>query len=236
MSDDPKLLVPKFKSAFENQSSPAEVTPDAIRNIHEIIGSNKTWSFKYVTNAQVSQVIRDAAAKKSCGEDNIPMYFLKKIGPAIAINICQLVNMIISSQHYPQTLATAKCTPIWKKKGKKSDHLAYRKIGMVSCIAKIVDTCLFSQQMADNIERILPNNLFAYRKGLGTEDAILHTREKVAELASRGLKVAILNLDIRKAFDSIPHQLIVEGVKMSGATIATTNIVKSYLSNQTQFL
>ena len=66
MSEDPQLLVPKFKSAFKTQSSTTEVTPDAIQNLREIIGSNKSWSFKYVTNAHVSQVIRDAAAKASC--------------------------------------------------------------------------------------------------------------------------------------------------------------------------
>ena len=53
---------------------------------------------------------------------------------------------------------------------------------------------------------------------------------------AKGQKVALLNLDITGAFDFLPHGLVNEGFRLSGATTSATSLVKSYLKNQSQFL
>ena len=93
--------------------------------------------------------------------------------------------MIISSQVYPIDLVIAKCVPIWKNKGKPTDPTKYRKIALVGSIAKIIDKWLFSNQANLNIDKILPSNIYGYRKYLGTEDAIVDMREKVLELKAK---------------------------------------------------
>ena len=69
------------------------------------------------------------------------------------------------------------------------------------------------------------------RCGRSTEDAVLHMGEKVTEEMTRKEKVAIFNGDTKSVFDFPPHQLIIEGIMLSGIATSATTLIQSYLEN-----
>ena len=74
---------------------------------------------------------------------------------------------------------------------------------------------------------VLPTTQFAYRKGLGTSDALVsHTLQSALE---SGQEALILQIDFRAAFDRVNHLSILY-------KLCSVGILGSVLSILTQFL
>ena len=194
------------------------------------------WNFKYVSPQDVIKIIEKAPNKEAIGPDGISLKFLKKIKLGIADNLSRLINTIIANKSYPKALVKARVKPIYKKKGSRDDPKNYRSVGLVNSIAKIIDIALFKNQAQVKIENVLTDNIFGYRVGLNTEDALVHLKERIIQESSRGHKVAIVNCDAKAAFNAVPHELILEGFRRSGAEKKSEKIIESYLREQKQYV
>ena len=100
-------------------------------------------------------------------------------------------------------------TPVYKGKGKKCDVENYRPISVLSPIAKIFET-IIGEQLADHFES---NNLFCdeqfgFRKKLSCEDALNTLVDQWRFNLDNNLDVLAIFLDLKKAFDTIDHELL----------------------------
>ena len=103
-------------------------------------------------------------------------------------------------------IAGDKPTPI--QEGPPSSSLAnYRPISITSALSKVFER-LVSVHLGRFMERsdVLPTTQFAYRKGLGTCDALLcvsHTLKSVLESRQEAM---IVQIAFSAAFDRVNHQ------------------------------
>jgi len=80
----------------------------------------------------------------------------------------------------------------------------------------------------------LHEHVFAYRKNDGTDTAILSLTEQWRKELDQHNVIGIVSMDLSKAFDTLPHELMVEKLKFYEANDKTTDLIHDYLPNRHQ--
>lgn len=83
---------------------------------------------------------------------------------------------------------------------------------------------------------LLSDNQWGFRENYSTEGLLLHLTEIWKETLDNGLKVGIVFIDFRKAFDSVNHTILQEKLKAMGIAGNFLSWFFSCLSNRRQFV
>ena len=124
------------------------------------------------------------------GTDPLGMFplFLKKTTDVMAPSLSVVFRRLVRLGSFPACWRQANVTP--NPKGSPSSSVAnYRRISITSVLSKVFER-LVSVHLGRFMERsgVLPTTQFAYRKGLGTCDALLcesHTLQSALESGRR---------------------------------------------------
>ena len=79
---------------------------------------------------------------------------------------------------------------------------------------------------------VLPTTQFAYRKGLGTCDALLC----VSHTLQSGQEARIVQIDFSAAFDRVNHQGILYKLRYVGIGGFVFSVLMQFLSNRSQYV
>ena len=80
----------------------------------------------------------------------------------------------------------------------------------------------------------IPTTQFAYRKGLGTWDALLCVSHILQSALESGEEARIVQIDFSAAFDRVNHQGIQYKLCSVGIGGSVLSILTQFLSNQSQ--
>jgi hypothetical protein len=169
---------------------------------------------------------------KATGYDSLPPRLLKMCAPALVDIITKLANRIISEGTFPNALKKAEVSPIFKNNS-KFDKTNYRPISILPCINILIEK-LINSQLQDFTNIIFHENISAYRKCHNTQSVILRAVEDWKSSLDKRQHVAAVSMDLSKAFDVLPHGLLVAKLNAYGITCKTLTIFCNYLSNRTQ--
>ena len=126
----------------------------------------------------------------------------------------------------------AQVTPVFKKDNpliKKN----YHPVSILSSHSKIFES-LISDQITEHFDKIFHNYLAAFRKGFGCQTTLLRLAEDwKKELDSQKYVGAVLMV-LSKAFDCLPHDLILAKLKAYGLSTDACDFLNSYLSDRKQ--
>ena len=78
---------------------------------------------------------------------------------------------------------------------------------------------------------VLPTTQFAYRKGLGTCDAVLCVSHTLQSALESGQEVRIVQIDFSSAFDRVNHQGILYRLSYVGIGSSVFSVLTQFLSN-----
>ena len=81
---------------------------------------------------------------------------------------------------------------------------------------------------------MLPTTQFAYRKGLGTCDALLCSSHTLQSALESGQEARIVQIDLSAAFDRVDHKGILHKLYSVGIGGSVLSILTQFLSNQSQ--
>ena len=76
--------------------------------------------------------------------------------------------------------------------------------------------------------------MFAYRKFHGCSTALLTLTEQWKEELDRHEVIGAVAMDLSKAFDCLPHDLILEKLEFYGPSAKLISLLRSYLSSRYQ--
>ena len=82
--------------------------------------------------------------------------------------------------------------------------------------------------------KLLTTTQFAYRKGLGTCDALLCLSHTLQSALEGGQKARIVQIDFSAAFDKVNHQGILYKLCSMGIGGSVLTILTQFLSNRSQ--
>ena len=82
--------------------------------------------------------------------------------------------------------------------------------------------------------RFFDNFLCAFRKGHGCQTTLLRLLEDWKQALDNNEYVAAILMDLSKAFDCLPHDILLSKLSAYGLSESAVSLMKSYLSDRTQ--
>ena len=196
---------------------------------------NSTFTFKNIDEIIVKKTINNLPTKNSCGYDDVSSKLLKVIAPVIIKPLTLLINQVLNTGLFPDTLKIAKVIPIYKK-GDPQLFENYRPISLLPTISKVLEKIIHKQLSSyfDEYGLSFPNQ-YGFRPKHSIEYAALELIDRIInEMDKNEIPIDIF-LDLSKAFDTIDHTILLHKLKYYGLEDSTLRLFESYLTNRKQY-
>lgn len=160
-----------------------------------------------ITTAEVERAIIGMKNAKAPGPDDLPadLWKLKELRGTATAWLTDFFNAVVETGRAPADWSTSITVPIFKNKGDPATCSNYRPIRLLCHTMKILERIL-NQRLREVIR--LKINQCGFVKGTGTTDAIFAARQLMEKHRERKQPLHLAFLDLEKAFDRVPHQLI----------------------------
>ena len=191
-------------------------------------------TFNSVSEENVLDYIKSLANDKTIS-DGIPVKIYKCILPSIIEPMTYIINESLSSGIMPATCKKALITPVYKGEGDKLDPGNYRPISILPLLGKCIEYFV-NKNLTDyiNKNKILTDRQFGFRKDNSTTYLMLELFDYIYSSKENGNKPGIIFLDIKKAFDTVNHDILLKKLRHYGFTGTVLKWFKSYLNNRYQ--
>ena len=149
----------------------------------------------------------------------------------------RLFHRCIIRSYFPDALKIAKVVPLHKE-GDKHKPTNYRPISLLPTIGKIFEKLIYNRlvQFLDRYH-ILSEKQFGFRNKRSTVDAIATLVETIRQLWTNRTNVSCCTfLDLRKAFDTVDHKLLLQKCFCYGFRKETYKLIESFLKNREQYI
>jgi hypothetical protein len=224
--NDEKCIIDVF-SKYENH--------DSVKNIKEHMdpyGGQYSFKFNHVTSDYVKNQMCGLDIRKATGYDNLPPKIIKAGADILANPICYIINQCIDKSIFPDDLKNANVSPVFKKK----DRLIvdnYRPVSILPTMSKIFERAM-SDQIVSYFDNIFDDRLAAFRSGYSCQHVLMKLVEDWRKALDGGQIVGTILMDLSKAFDAMPHDLLLAKLNAYGWTDDAIKFMSSYLSNRRQ--
>ena len=202
----------------------------SIKNIKAKFDSVRIFSFQPVSVDDVKTVIRDLKNNKSAGRE-IPIQILKESEFAFGI-LTNCINKSIETGCFPDSLKAANITLIFKKDD-SLDKANYRPVSILPLISKLYERLIYNQ-LSEYSESFLSHILCGFRKAHSTQHALFTLFQYWQKKLDNGGFVGTIFMDLSKAYDCIPHELLIAKLKCCGIGNGSLRLLLDYLTNRKQ--
>ena len=193
--------------------------------------SKNTFSFTHICPLETYQVIMGLNQKKSTSGP-ISTKTLKIAAKVICTPLTDCFNVAISDGVFPDELKLANVVPVFKK-GDSTVKANYRPISILPSLSKVLEKILFNR-MSSFFEGVLSKFLCGFRKSYSTQHALLNLLKHWQESLDKKDIVGTVLMDLSKAFDSLPHDLLLAKLAAYGFDKTSLRLLNCYLSNRKQ--
>ena len=133
---------------------------------------------------------------------------------------------------FPDNAKKAMVTPLHKKNS-NLDKENYRPVSILPVISKIYERAI-NEQSCSFFSQHFNTYLSAFRPGYGCQSTLLRIIEDWKQALDENKYVAAILMDLSKAFDCLPHDLLLLKLKAYGVSENAIKLLKSYLTNRKQ--
>jgi hypothetical protein len=163
-----------------------------------------------IHEAIILEIINGLKNGKAPGEDGITGRFLKIGKRSIIPYLLHIFRKSLETGKIPESWKHGTIIPIFKG-GEKCRMKNYSPISLTSIVCKI-----FERILSEYIRQILHNSGFlfsgqhGFRKGYSCESQLTSLVQDLQDSIDQGFETDALFLDMQKAFDLVPHDLLLE--------------------------
>jgi hypothetical protein len=216
MTSDKRLIAEQFNSQFskvfckDNGSETIAKPPLRCKN-NCILDPYEVFS-----ESQVEEYLKRLNTSKTVGNDKIHPYVLQKTASSSARALSKIFIKSFESGKLPSDWKEANITPIFKK-GCKSDASNYRPVSLTSVPCKLMERMIRDVMMKHLLDNdLLHKGQHGFMPGKSCTTNLLETLDKITESLNDNYLVVMVLLDLAKAFDSVPHNELIEKLKAYG--------------------
>jgi len=204
----------------------------AIHQHYRDINTPLSFVFHCTNCVQVEKLLKGVNVNKSSGHNMIPPQLIKASAAVIAERIANIFNASIAQGCYPGVWKMGQVTPLFKKNDEfKKEN--YRPVTVLPVLNNIYERLLVAQ-LGDFYQAILSDFISSYRRFYSCETALLKLAEDWRAMLDRGELVALVSMDLSKAFCVIQHNLLLAKFKAYGVGERSFTLFKDYLSGRQQ--
>ena len=216
---------PRLAKKIKNMTDPLTYVTPSVNSIF----------IPYVSENEITEVIL-SLKNSSAGQDSILASIAKPLIQYYIKPLTCLINSSFENGLFPDELKIPKVIPIFKT-GDKKDTVNYRPISILTFFSKIFEKTMYNHLISFiDKEDILYKFQFGFRKSHSTNHAIISLVEKVNQALDSGKVLVGIFLDLKKAFDTVDHKILVDKLFKYGIRGNIFNWLKSYLSNRKQYV
>ena len=189
-----------------------------------------------VSETQVEKVIDSLKPKWSKDVYEMDSSMIKDLAPSLTKPITHIVNISFTQGQgsFPEYWKPAAVVPIFKGADPHSVS-NYRPISILPVMSKVIEKLAADQLISHlNLSQLLHPMQHGFRAHHSTETASVYLIERVKSLMDRGGVVGAVFLDLRKAFDTVNHNILQSKFHQFNFSQFTSNWFKSYLTTQSQ--
>ena len=143
-----------------------------------------------------------------------------------------LFNYCIDVGEWPCQWKLSNVTPFHKKDNETSKK-NYHPISVLSVITKVFEKLKFDQ-LYSVFTSVFSDNMSGFLRGHSCCSALLKLTDDWRQALDNKKDVAVIAIDLSKAFDSICHNLLLAKLKAYGVHDSAIKLIQSYLSGRFQ--
>ena len=182
----------------------------------------------------IDTILKNINIKKSPGPNIILPFLVKEVASIINTPLKNIINEMLSECTFPDNAKVAHVTPIFKTDKKdRQDKANYRPISVIGTFSKILERYI-QNKINDHIESFLSIFISAYRKKYSSHHVLMRLIENWKFQMDNKKFVGAVLMDLSKAFDCIPHDLLIAKMHAYGFDNDTLILFFSYLKNRKQ--
>ena len=182
---------------------------------------------------QVFKILRNVNSRKATGPDKTPPKIVKMSANSIDSHLTNISNNDLKRNAFSDSAKVASICLIFKGKGERTEIKNYRPVRIVNCFSKVYERFIHGNLMS-SVTNFLSDFISAYRKGNSTNHLLLRLIENWKAALDRNLFTGAFLMDLSKAFDCIPHDLLIAKLHAYGFSFETLTLLNSYLRNRKQ--
>ena len=225
-AENANLLNDYFSSVFTEECGPIPQPTDSY--------SGEKLEAMDFTEGEIKKKIADLKTNKSPGPDGFLPKVLKEVCDEVSRHLCAIFNMSIRTGCVPRDWREAEVTPIFKK-GDRNQPSNYRPISLTSIVGKLMESI-----MVDKVTSYLESNLLlrssqhGFRRQRSCLTNLVEFFHFVFSEHDREKAVDVIYLDLKKAFDKVPHRRLLKKVRALGIAGAVGDWIENWLHSRRQ--
>ena len=117
------------------------------------------------------------------------------------------------------------------KKVKKNNFNNYRPVSLLSCFKKVLEKCIYNK-IFPILQPYICNYQHGFMPNLSTSTNLVEFYELINRIIDKNGQVDVVFMDFSKAFDSVPHSLLLKKLECFGINFKLLSWFKNYLCNR----
>uniref|UniRef100_A0A665T724 Reverse transcriptase domain-containing protein n=1 Tax=Echeneis naucrates TaxID=173247 RepID=A0A665T724_ECHNA len=188
-----------------------------------------------ITADQVRGELRKLHPRKAAGPDKVSPRLLKTCAAELGEPLQHVFNLSLQLGKVPTLWKTSCIVPV-PKKNRPSELNDFRPVALTSQLMKTLER-LFLNLLRPQVQHAQDPLQFAYRAGVGVEDAILYLLHRAhSHLDKGGGTVRILFLDFSSAFNTIQPLMLQDKLLRMQVDPCLVSWISNYLTDRPQYV
>ena len=182
----------------------------------------------------VFSILSSLNVNKATGPDGLCNTLLKHCASSLYHPISILAQMSLNTGTFPKVWKSANVVPLYKN-GDKNCKSNYRPISLLSNVSKVLERLVYNALYDHCLQnKLLSPKNSGFKKGDGAINQMICMTDKIYKALDNGKNVAMVFLDISKAFDRVWHRGLLYKLQTFGVGGPLYRWFEDYLCDRNQ--
>jgi hypothetical protein len=188
----------------------------------------------YLSLETILNSLKSLDPNKGAGPDGVPALFIQACAEELALPMYLIYNKSLQLGTFPEVWKSAKVVPIHK--AEKVDVVNnYRPVSILSTLAKNFES-LICPVIQNHLNHYLMDCQHGFVKFKSTCTNLTLFIETIVEALDGGKEVDVIYTDLSKAFDRVPHNILLTKLAAYGIFGSLLSWLRSYLHNRSFYV